>query len=346
MVDNIIGYKFFIDKYKEIPIEISSTSNFSGILTKDVNGNFLNNVEKGTQRLKSCTSFPYNKPMLLYNDLGYEIIDGKFSDYSKFLNLLKTEHTKYGLGFERLSTTTHSNFKFMMNLTGYNVYKVYLNGSLLLENSYEVSSSGVTITGFQKFGIRENSQNKLTVLAYLRNENIIGTTTFTYEGVDRLDLVSILNSDLSQFDNSLKITQFQEYTTTQNKTLYQYKQNFGIISRDIVNDINNQMNIQLYDESGAVDLREYAGNSRFRIVGINLMTKKIKIYTNCKISSGVQESLSLNPTTKTYSIDYEDKIDTNIADLIAYGDGHYSAGYYGGFHRFSDGGGFGGSNRT
>ena len=336
MILNRHLFDFYIENYKNIKVNITPSVNQSGVLqVNEKNDSLYGQLNTGTftfNKLVGYSSQYYNK-LLLFQKLPNGTLYSK-ALISDFITDNKFSYTvnpmlplQYRINAKQdLISNSNDSPDFAIALTGRTVFSVELNDKPLVPSQYKASSVKVTINDTS---ILNPYENEIRVIHYATAQTITDSFYLGYEGVEKVYDLDSATCDYTFFEDKIKIDLFGDFSTNINKTLSETKNTVERVSRKLETDRVSTMSIAFYtDGQDITDLL----NNKFRVLAYDPYSDVLYYYSNCRITAGVPRSYSSGGNQITVEIEFENEIKVygTFSTPVAYGEGIYGVGYYGG----------------
>ena len=323
--ENIRDLEFYIEPLKKIKVNITSTVNNSGYLSVNEKNDSMYSILGFMTPITKIVGYSsnYYNNLLIYNDEGWGLYKDFIVETDKpifVINPRLVTHYRINTLKSNLNSTTGDGI-FSISLTGRTLFKVFINS--IETTSYTASSTTITITDSN---LLNGYYDSLTVIHYATYQTIVNPFYLETKGVEAFYNLDSELCDYTFFDNMTSIETINEFGDTITKTIEdRIKSQSNIVNEEIVTAISNQIQCSLnenFQNLGALDW--------FRFIVYNPMEDVCYIYSNCRIKTGINKSYNGTVNTKTYTIDFEDRLEIYSGDSVAYGEGLYGVGTYGG----------------
>jgi len=336
LILNRYNFDFYIEKYKNIKINISSIVNESGILNiNEKNDSLYGNLNTGTYTFNAVFGYSsnyQNKLLLFQKDSNNNIYSHAL--LQDFITANKFSYTvnpllplQYRINAkEELVEVSNSTGIFPITLTNRTVFSVKLNDKILNSTDYTASSTQIIISDSTLLNPYEN---EIRVIHYATNQTIVNPFYLRYEGVEKVYDLDRGTCDYDFFDTMTNINLFGDFSTSINKTLVDVKSPVANRSNKIVTDNTSSMSIAFYSEGQDIsDLLD----GKFRVLAYDRYSDVLYYYSNCSVDTGINRSYSGTGNQITVSIDFENEIKVygTFSTPIGYGEGLYGVSYYNG----------------
>ena len=328
MYNNLLSTDFYVEKYKNIKINVSATSNANGVLTVDeFNNSLYSTIHVGFQQIKSLYGYTalYTNYLLLYDDSQCALIKDFTTPNQYTFTINPNKPVYYKLDARKHTVTQSSNSnQFQAYLAGRTIFKVILNNIELKPTQYSYALGYLTLNTQM-----DDFENTVQVIHYATDQTHIGTFTLLYEGVQtRFDIESgTCTQDF--FNDMYNIKSFGEFSDTLSKSFDEYSNSTPNSMREQVTyDFKGSFNLTQY--IGQDDIVAYVGRDMFRVVGYDFFNDIMYQYVGCKVYNPNSMSNSKSVSTKSVEVVFTDRITIIGSNGIAYGDGNYGDGFYGG----------------
>jgi len=320
--------EFYIEKYKNIKINVTSSTNQSGILYVDEYGNSLYSVLGiGISNVINLVGYSSNylNSLLLYTDNEYSLHKDYITKDKMNFILFPNKASKYKINAKSdiVRNTTDSNI-FLISLTGRTVFKVILNNQELKSNRYTASSTGVTVN---VPSLLNPFENELQIIHYSTDQTITQPFYLSYKGVEKRYPITDGTCTTDFFANMVKFNTFSSLNDTISKTFTDTGDYNEINPSKSTTEITNNLNITMYD--GSFDLVGEVGSEPFRVVAYDQMTDILFYWSKNMLTVGVNFTLGSDTNTKSITLNFDDRIQVyGTQPIVAYGEGLYGEGVY------------------
>ncbi len=323
--ENIRDFEFYIEPLKKVKINISSTVNSTGVLALNEKNDSIYSILGFMTPITKIVGYSsnYYNNLLIYNDTDWGLYKDFIISTDKSLFLINPRKpTKYKINTMKSNiTNTNGSNSFTLGLTGRTIFKVFVNS--IETTSYTNSTSSITITDNS---LLNGYMDSITVIHYITDQTISSAFYLECNGVDKLYGLDTTDCDYTYFDNMISLTTINEFSDAITKTTEEHSLSMSeIISEEIVTDLSNQIQLSVNE-----NLQNLSPLGWFRFIAYNPYLDTCYIYTNCRIKNGINKAFSGTVNTKTYTIDFEDRLEIYSGDSVAYGEGLYGVGTYGG----------------
>ena len=325
---NLRNQKWYIEPYINTKINVSTTSNQSGVLYVDENNNSLYTVlHLGNRPITKLVGYSanYYDSLLIYNDTEYALLKDFITDGKFTFNLQFRQPTKYRIGARRDRITNSSDSPiFTLNLTGRTVFKVILNNVTLESSQYTANSIGVTILATYLLNPIENA---ITIIYYTTTQTITKPFYLGVMGVTKVYDIDAETCNPDFFDNMIEFNAFEDPSDSINKTFSEtYKSSLCTNHEKILNSATGTLSINFHDSE--FSLKDKVGNKPFRVLAYDQYTDRLTYYPYCTLTDGVNKTYG-NTNNFTTTINVADRVEVyGINNLVAYGEGLYGEGLY------------------
>ena len=329
LLTNKYSYDFYIEKYKSIKVNVSSTENNNGILYVDIFNNSLYSIlNVGISPITKIVGYSSNYPnsLLIYDDNNFTLCkDYVTSGTNKFYPIIHPNlPVKYKINakLDRVMNTDDSTF-FSLNLTGRSVFKVKLNNKYI--TNYLASSAGITINE-----VLDPFENEIEVVHYATTQTITQPFYLTYDGVEVRYNLTTQTCNSQFFTNMFAIQKSEEFSDSIGKVLVDVGNGRDTNEPQVMTDVNNTISLGLPD--GRVDIMDVLdGSDLFRLVAYDQMSDIFVYWSGCRINNGVNLSINEQINSKNIQISFFDRIQVygNSPVNEAYGSGLFGTNLYG-----------------
>lgn len=329
IIDNLTSTNIYFEKTQSINITCNNIINNKGILEQDDNKNeLISFIDIGDTLLKTLENYNGTDSILFYDDFNNIKLVNNNDRIDIPLNFITG--TKYLIGAKKLYGTRIKNNKFrIQNIGNLNIFKVFLDNGKEI-STYTRDNDTIILNGSYTAYIDDFT--KLIVYVYTDNK-ITGNTKFTisYNGYPKIfDKESFLNG--AYFEDSLsdEIICIDEVQITQNVAKDTYRNQFEFSSNDIINNIENSVEFNLFDGDEVTDMIQYIGNCEFRLVFVNSLFNKTLIVNNCFINNGISLEFAKEKNIKKFTISAGNYIEVKNSNDSYYGKKEYGKRAYSG----------------
>jgi len=322
---NITKLDIYLDIYSDQTITVSSSSNPSGVIRVDDNGNPVGSIIHFGSKFVTKSVNTISSDVILYDDVNFKYIETGTTELDNIFLIKPNRTLNYRIGASEETPTVNGSM-LELDLTGKQVFAVNINGKVVDSDNYTYDSSGVTISSPANNAIT-GTQDYIRVYTYTTNQNISsGSLILTYQASNYKAVPTpTVVFDGSYFDDLTQICSFDSFSVnvseSNNKTnsSYQYVERQKEVNRE------SKWVSTMYE-----DLRETIKDKYFRIVTWDTVNDKMTIYNNCYSNDPINTSVNKSKNEYTYSFDFEDEQYLQYDDgYITYGSSGYGSGKYG-----------------
>lgn len=327
VIDSLTSTNVFVEKKSLLKIVGNTTTNNSGLLEVDSNGNqLISQIDSGDTPLYRLSSYKGGDGFMLYNPTTKHL---QIAQLGETLNVdIDFERgTKYYMGAKLIKTDTHTNNVFEVDLNGLNVLKIFMDGREL--KSYSIHGNTITITGSDRLLIDIFSE--LVLYAYktaVINSDDYGFEIEYYQYEKIWDKDTFLDGTYLDEMKGIPIDCFESTSITQNVTKTTYRGGFRFSVDRMINMIENTADFNIFNVSDLVDMVQYVGNEGFRMLFVNPLYGRVIILNNCRTDNGVSLVLEKAKNTKKFTLSCGNYIDINMSNPREYGEGRYGREIY------------------
>lgn len=324
-VESLTSYDYYIDEYEEVSITISSTSNPTGTINVDDNGNrFGKSIHSGSNFLHRL-DYNLSNPIIIYDDVNYVYLDSSYTEQDVFKHYLIKPLRKimYKPNASKIESPTVDGDKLLIDMTQKNVFKIMINGNTV--ENYTSVSDGINILAPDNYNIT-GINDDIIVYLYDDSTEIVGDAVFYYTSPNTL--IPTMDNVSTYLDNNGYKLDYIETTNvniTKNNevinTPYKYPTIKDEASRDSI------LSLNMFE-----DIRDKINYNEFRIFAYDRLHNKVKIFSNCRWQEGESISIQKSKNDYSYDVNFEDeiKVEYIVSENKIYGSGIYGNGYYGG----------------
>lgn len=337
IIDALANTDVFVEKKQLITITGDYNKNNDGYLRLDDKDNpLISRIDSGHTPLYRVEEYTGKDYLLLYNQTTKQMQLVKKGALIN-INIDFISGTKYYIGAKRILVTEHNNNIFKVDLTGYNIFKIYLDNGIELTN-YTYNEGEITIRGLERSFIDEFSE--IVIFAYLddkivkptlnKNNTEIKFVLEYYNYASIYDATNFINR--SYFENEFvgnELICFDKLTVNENLEKENTKNNFRVSDKVILKKVDITAELETFDVDELFDMVQYVGRDEFRLLLINSVFGRIFIINNCFLDNGVPMVFQKEGNMKTCKISCGNYIDIKITDSREYSRGKYGKGMYG-----------------
>ena len=330
--ENLISLDLYIEEYKNTKINVTPLINQSGVLYVNENNDSLySNLTTGMATINKLVNYSsnYTDYLLIYNDDSEVMLkDFIFTKDRITFTINPHKPTKYKIRTKSESSANYDGSNvFNLPPPKTTIYKVILNNKLLKSSQYTATSTSITVNS----SVIDAWFNSLTVIHYSTDQTIVEPFYLSYLGVDKVYDIDSATCEPDFFDNMINFTNVNSLSDTITPTEVDLKSSAMELSVDkCITDYNNTISLQTNENFTFLD-----EIGLFRFLAYDKLADRLTYYTNCQFSPTVNKAYDKSVNQKTYTIRFEDRIEVQGTNGVAYGEGLYGVGLYNGSKVYS-----------
>jgi hypothetical protein len=323
--ENIRDLEFYIEPLKKVKVNITSAINNSGYLSVNEKNDSIYSILGFMTPITKIVGYSsnYYNSLLIYNNETWGLYKDFIIETDKPIFTINPRLvTNYRINTlkSNLNSTTGDGI-FPISLTGRTLFKVFINS--IETTSYTASSTTITITDSS---LLNGYYDSLTVIHYATDQTIVNSFYLETKGVEAFYNLDSELCDYTYFNDMVSIETINDFGDTITKTTEdRVKSQSNIVNEEIVTAVSNQIQCSLNENFQNLGALEW-----FRFIVYNPMEDVCYIYSNCRIKNGINKAYNGTVNTKTYTIDFEDRLEIYGTSAVVYGEGLYGVGTYGG----------------
>lgn len=327
-IDSLTDTLVVFERQVPITITCNSQKNNNGVIeVDDLNNKLISIIDNGDTKIGRLVSYSGNEPILFYNRTtkGIRVVDvGDMID----LPIDFIQGTQYYLGAKVILAKYSGDYMFDTNIVEpYQVFKVFLDDGREIK-SFIIEEGKIKVTGTDRLYVSDFSE----LIVYMYKENSLKKSSefkIEYMGYTIIyDEGQFMEGEYLEDVLGMEVDCFESLEVSQNVTKDDYKKDFHVSSRTIINSVENVINFDLFNRNGIRDVVTSFNNVEFRVVLCNRIFGRVVIINNCRIVDSISLTYEKSLNKKKFSVSCGNYIDITLSNPSYYGLDRYGRGTY------------------